>query len=143
MTKAPPVRVSCEWRRDLPATLDAIEQFCRDFQSWRAVACTGLDSFAAELLLREVLTNSVLHGSAGDPRKRISCSLRAKPDRLIIAIRDEGEGFDWRAVWHRRGDPADSHGRGVQILREYASLVRFNRKGNSVMLVKRFEAKSI
>ncbi len=142
MTK-PVMQVSSKWHCELPATLDAIEQFCSNFQSWRAVACTGLDSFAADLLLREVLINSVLHGSAGDPRKRISCSLRAKPDRLIIAVRDEGEGFDWRAAWHRRSDPADTHGRGIQILRQYASLVRFNRKGNSVTLVKRFEAKSI
>src|ERR1700743_102080 len=91
-----------DWRRELPATLEAIEELCRDFESWRAVACVELNSFSAELLLREALTNSVLHGSSGDPRKRISCSLRAKPDRLIIAIQDEGEGFDWRAALYRR-----------------------------------------
>lgn len=132
-----------EWRCELPATLDAIEQFCREFHLWRRDACAGLNSFSAELLLREALTNSVLHGSAGDPRKRISCSLRAKRDRLIIAIRDQGRGFDWRAVWNRPADPTQTHGRGIGILRHYANRVRFSREGNSVTLIKRFEATSI
>jgi serine/threonine-protein kinase RsbW len=127
-----------EWRAELPATLDAIEEFCREFQTWRAAACVGLNSFAAELLLREALTNSVLHGCSCDPRKRISCSLRAKPGRLVIAIRDDGEGFDWRASWDQQQDVSETHGRGMEILRKYASSVRFNRKGNSVTLVKRF-----
>jgi anti-sigma regulatory factor (Ser/Thr protein kinase) len=129
-----------EWRSELPATLDAVEQLCRGFHSWRLDACAGLNSFSAELLLREALTNSVLHGSLGDSGKRISCSIRAKADRLVIAIRDEGKGFDWRSVWNRHTDPSAVHGRGIEILRHYASLVRFNRTGNSVTIVKRYEA---
>lgn len=132
-----------EWRCELPATLDAVERFCRDFHVWGREACAGLNSFGAELLLREALTNSVLHGSSGDPGKRILCSLRAKPDRLIIAIRDQGNGFDWRDRWRRKPDPVANHGRGIEILRRYANLVRFNRSGNSVTLIKRFEATNI
>lgn len=132
-----------EWRRELPATLEAVEQFCAEFQGWRAETCAGLDPFAADLLLREALNNSVIHGCLGDSRKRILCALRARPDRLTIAIRDEGQGFDWRSCWNRCGEPTEIHGRGVEILRRYANLVRFNRAGNSVTLVKRFEAKSI
>jgi anti-sigma regulatory factor (Ser/Thr protein kinase) len=129
-----------EWRSELPATLDAVEQLCKEFHQWRLGACAGLNSFAAELLLREALTNSVLHGCFGDSGKRISCSMRAKADRLIIAIRDEGQGFDWRSAWNRRPEPSADHGRGVEILRHYANLVRFNRAGNSVTIVKRYEA---
>ena len=127
-----------EWRRELPGTLDAIEEICGEFQIWRAGACPGLDCFSTELLLRESLTNSVLHGCSGDPRKRISCVFRLKPGRLIIAIRDEGEGFDWRDAWNHRADLPDTHGRGMEILRRYANSVRFNPKGNSVMLIKRY-----
>ncbi len=129
-----------EWRCELPATLDAIEQVCREFHHWRLGACAGLNSFSAELLLREALTNSVLHGCLGDSGKQIACSIRAKADRLVIAVRDEGKGFDWRSVWNRRTDPSAVHGRGIEILRHYASLVRFNRAGNSVTIVKRYEA---
>ena len=129
-----------DWRCELPATLDAVEKICRDFHHWCLAACKGLNCFSAELLLREALTNSVLHGCLGDAGKRISCAIRAKEDRLVIAIRDEGEGFDWRSVWNRRTDPSAVHGRGIEILRRYASLVRFSRTGNSVMIVKRYEA---
>lgn len=129
-----------EWRREVPATLDAVEQICGEFHQWQPGACAGLHWFSAELLLREALTNSVLHGSYGDSAKRISCSIRARADRLVIGIRDEGKGFDWRSVWNRRADPSAVHGRGIEILRRYASLVRFNRAGNCVTIIKRYEA---
>lgn len=129
-----------EWHCDLPATMDAVEQLCRDFHRWRNSACAGLNSFAAELLLREALTNCVLHAGLPEERKRIYCSMRAKADRLIIAIRDEGRGFDWRSVWNRRAGTDAISGRGIEILRRYASLVRFNRAGNSITIVKKFEA---
>jgi anti-sigma regulatory factor (Ser/Thr protein kinase) len=127
-----------ELRVDLPATLEAIESFCVEFQLWRGLACADLNAFSSELLLREALTNSVVHGSAEDSRQRVSCVLRAKRGRLIVAIRNGGKGFDWRAAWDRRADSADTHGRGIEILRHYASAVRFNTAGNSVMLIQRF-----
>ena len=130
-----------EWRLELPATLAAVEQFCVDFRLWRSRACAMLDSFSAELLLREALTNSVLHGCAGEPGQLISCLLRVKPGRLVIAIQDAGQGFDWRSKWNRRSDVLDTSGRGIEIIRQYANLVRFNPKGNSLTMVKRFREK--
>jgi len=127
-----------EWRTELPATLEAVEQFCVELRVWIAGTCTGLQPFPAELLIREALTNSVVHGCMEDPRQRISCVLRAKPGRLLIAVQDHGQGFDWRAAWNRQPDLSDTHGRGVEILRVYATSVRFNSKGNVVLLVKRF-----
>ncbi len=123
---------------ELPATLDAIESFCVEFQRWRSVVCADLDAFPSELLLREALTNSVVHGLAEDPAERVSCVLRVKRGRLLIAVRDGGKGFDWRAAWNRRADAEDTHGRGMEILRRYASAVRFNPSGNSITLIKRF-----
>jgi len=127
-----------ELRVELPATLEAIESFCVEFQRWRAVTCADLDAFSAELLLREALTNSVVHGVAKNPGERVSCVLRVKRGRLLIAIHDGGKGFDWRAAWNRRADASGTHGRGMEILRRYASAVRFNLSGNSVTLIKRF-----
>ncbi len=128
-----------DWRVQLPATLEAIESFCAEFRRWRAEACANLDGFSTELLLREALTNSVLYGGAEDPNEPVSCVLRAKRGRLLIVIQDRGKGFDWRAVWDSHAGPCDTHGRGIEILRRYASAVRFNLRGNSVMLIKRFE----
>ena len=128
-----------EWRFELPSTLDAVERVCSNFKLWRAHTCSRCDAFSTELLLREALTNSVMHGCLEDPRKRIHCVLRPKRDRLVMAIRDEGDGFDWRAAWDRRVDISSIHGRGIEIFRRYAHAVRFNQKGNSITLVNRFK----
>lgn len=127
-----------ETRAELPATLEAVEQFCAEFRLWLAGACARLNSFSSELVLRESLTNAVLHGCSGNPGKQISCVLRVKPGRLLIAVQDQGEGFDWRTGWDRQTDPSETHGRGIEMMRRYANSVRFNRKGNSVVLIKRF-----
>jgi anti-sigma regulatory factor (Ser/Thr protein kinase) len=127
-----------EWRTEIPATLEAIEQFCADFKRWRADTCAELDPFSSELLLREALTNSAIHGYSEAPDKRILCVLRAKQRRLLILVQDEGEGFNWSAALERNSNAADIHGRGIEILKRYASAVRFNPKGNAVTLVKRF-----
>jgi anti-sigma regulatory factor (Ser/Thr protein kinase) len=75
-----------EWRVELPRTLEAVESFFVEFQRWRARACADVDAFATELLLREALTNSVVHGGGQDPSERITCVLRVKRGRLIMAI---------------------------------------------------------
>jgi anti-sigma regulatory factor (Ser/Thr protein kinase) len=131
-----PVRL--ELRAELPATLEALERFCEEFREWRAASCPSLEHFSAELLLREALTNYVVHACAEDPSKRIICMLRAKPGRLVISVRDSGPGFDWRAVWDASADLFETHGRGIEMLRIYASAVRFNNSGNSLTLIKRF-----
>lgn len=127
------------WRTNLRATLESVEEFCSAFQLWRAHICPALDRFKSELVLREALTNSVVHGSGGDSRKWVTCVLRAKPGQLLISIRDDGEGFDWRAAWNRTAANDDTSGRGMEILRTYASAVRFSTKGNSVTLLRRYE----
>jgi anti-sigma regulatory factor (Ser/Thr protein kinase) len=143
-----PLRV--EWSFEIPSTLEAIDQVCVQFQDWRATHCERASAFRSELLLREALVNSVVHGTtdraanagANGNDKRIHgivrCAFRAGRGRLLMAIRDEGDGFDWRAVWNRHADPGDTGGRGIEILRRYASAVRFNPKGNTVTLLQRF-----
>jgi anti-sigma regulatory factor (Ser/Thr protein kinase) len=127
-----------EWRAELPATVEAIDRFCVDFQVWRAANCGDLEPFPAELLLREALTNSVVHGCGEDAGRRVSCLLRARACRLFIAVCDGGDGFDWRSVWSRRAKATDVGGRGIEILRQYSDAIRFNSKGNAVALVKRY-----
>src|ERR1039457_5445659 len=92
-----------------PPTLEAIEKFCVEFRLWREKTCAGLDAFSGELLLREALTNSVVHGCSEDSSKRVWCVIRAKVGRVVIDIWDEGDGFDWRAAWNRESDLSDDH----------------------------------
>jgi anti-sigma regulatory factor (Ser/Thr protein kinase) len=126
----------CEMRAVLPATLDAVEGFVLQFRSRCQDVEAGDDRFAAELLLRETLTNAVLHGCHGDPARSVRCVLRAKNRRLLMAVEDEGAGFDWHGAWNRAPVQGGSSGRGLEILRRYATRVRFNRHGNAAFVVR-------
>jgi anti-sigma regulatory factor (Ser/Thr protein kinase) len=125
-------------RRTLPATLNAVEEFCAEFRG----ICSSLPQrshrFAAELLLREAMTNAVVHGCRSDPSRRLVCAVRLKPRRLIIAVQDDGDGFDWRAALGRQAGTCSCSGRGLEILRNYATRIRFNRSGNTTTIFKQF-----
>ncbi len=128
----------CELRAELPGTLEAIDAFCRQFRSWYAGAGEESGRFGAELLLREALINSVKYGPGADAP--VKCVLRGGRRRLLIAVKDQGKGFDWRAVLNRAPvEITSTGGRGLEIYRRYADRVRFNSQGNSVVLVKRFQ----
>lgn len=133
-----PGQVEYRMLATLPATLEAVEGFFDDFRRRMEGTATRAERFAAELLLREALNNAVVHGCRGDAAKRVHCVLRLRGRRLLIAVRDEGEGFNWRATSQSEAALEDSSGRGVDILRRYATRVRFNDRGNSVMVVKDF-----
>lgn len=130
--------VDCELRRVMPATLDAIEEFLIEFHVRCAVMQNWVNCFTAELLLREALTNAVMHGCGADPGKQVRCAIRLRGRSLLIAVSDDGKGFDWRAALHREAELSDCSGRGISILRAYADRVRFNDTGNTVTLIKHF-----
>jgi serine/threonine-protein kinase RsbW len=126
-----------EIRARMPATLDAVEEFLSEFRKHADAILAKANCFAAELLIREAATNAVVHGCHADPRKQVYCLARIRGSRLTLKIVDEGEGFDWRAIWNRDTDPSVASGRGIAILRKYAERVRFNDKGNVVTITRK------
>jgi anti-sigma regulatory factor (Ser/Thr protein kinase) len=128
---------TCELRMALPATLEAVEEFFVEFRRRSQALMDRANCFAAELLVREALTNAVLHGSHADPGKQVRCHLRLKGRRLLIAVEDDGEGFNWRRAWNHSASFPDASGRGIEILRKYANRVRYNERGNLVTIIKR------
>lgn len=129
-------RFDCELKTAMPATLAAVEEFFAEFDRRSRMTMARGNRFAAELLVREALTNAVVHGCGADPGKQVRCWLRLRRNHLFIAVADDGEGFDWRAMREVRAALPDSSGRGIEILRRYANHVRFNEKGNVVTIVK-------
>jgi len=130
-------RSDCEMRVALPATLEAVEQFLMEFRRRGKNLLGSVNCFAAELLVREALTNAVVHGGRADPTRQVRCSLRRRGRCLLIVVEDDGEGFDWRTAWRKTATFPDCSGRGIEILRKYASRVRFNDRGNVVTMLKR------
>jgi anti-sigma regulatory factor (Ser/Thr protein kinase) len=125
--------------RSLAATIAAVEDFFVEFRQRSQATKERVNCFEAELLIREALTNAILHGCGADPRKQVRCWLRLRGKRLLIAVADEGEGFDWRAARAKPAEASDCSGRGLEILYRYASQVRFNDKGNLVTIIKDFD----
>jgi serine/threonine-protein kinase RsbW len=132
-----PDRGECEMRAAVPATREAAEEILSEFRR-REFRLERAQRFAAELLLREALANAVDHGCHGDPARQIRCSLRLGDNRLLIAVEHDGEGFDWRAAWDHPATILERSGRGIEILRKYASRVRYSDTGNAVTIIKRF-----
>jgi serine/threonine-protein kinase RsbW len=132
-------RFDCELHRSLAATIEAVEDFFVEFRERSQAMKERINCFEAELLIREALTNAVLHGCGEDPRKHVGCSLRLRGKRLLIAVADAGEGFDWRAARAKSADTLECSGRGLEILYRYADQVRFSDKGNLVTMIKDFD----
>jgi serine/threonine-protein kinase RsbW len=97
------------------------------------------DLFAIQLAVEEALVNAVKHGNQMDRQKRVHLRFAMGSKGFRIQIRDEGRGFNHRAV----PDPTDPEnlerptGRGLWLIRHYMHEVRFNAKGNAVTLVRR------
>ena len=132
------VRGGSQLRKTLPATLTALEDFCEEFRT--VVELLGQRSyrFVAELLLREALTNAVVHGCRNDPSRHIVCVVRLRARRLTIAVQDDGAGFDWRRALQHEAPASCCSGRGFEILRKYSTRFRFNRTGNRTTIVRHF-----
>jgi len=132
-------RTGWQIRAVLPAILDSVESISAEFRSRSKCTLPPRAGFAAELLLREALTNAVIHGSGANPAMPVHCAIRMRDRKLIIAVADCGPGFDWRGRYGWTADIASCSGRGLEIFRKFATRVRFNARGNAVTIVKVFE----
>ena len=66
--------------------------------------------------------------------KHVYFSYRITPERSYFTVRDEGEGFDWRARVSNGGDEVNLglHGHGIQMTNYYIENLRYNEAGNEV-----------
>lgn len=117
-----------------------------------------------KLVLHEMLINAVEHGNlgitfeektrltsegismadliaerlAGNPEmaaRRVHLSYRISAPRTHITIRDEGQGFDWRARLAKAAESQDNlllHGRGISMSRNFCGNLTYNEVGNQV-----------
>jgi serine/threonine-protein kinase RsbW len=116
-----------------PERIHEVEQFIeeiRDFLGFK-------DDVYGNVMIAvtEAVNNSIRHGNRGDQRKlvRIHCA-SLNPYRIMMAIEDEGSGFDPEAL----PDPTapenlmQESGRGVFLMRTLANSIRFPNKGRRV-----------
>ena len=95
-------------------------------------------TFGLKLALEEAIANAIKHGNRNDPSKHIVVRYHVDPQRVVIMVRDEGNGFHPDQI----PDPTKEenlerpYGRGIMLMQSYTTKVRFNRAGNEVWLLK-------
>jgi anti-sigma regulatory factor (Ser/Thr protein kinase) len=118
-----------------------------------------------QLALGELIVNAVEHGNCGityeekteamenglsvvdlvalktkDPAiraKKVEFLWDIQPDKTIFTIRDEGAGFDVKAYLRKIAaqNTMSLHGRGIRMASVLSTELKYNEKGNQVMLI--------
>ncbi len=96
------------------------------------------DIFAVHLTLEEAFLNAVKHGNKMDPTKKVRIDYSVDSDKVEISITDEGNGFAPDSVADPRlGEGLyEPGGRGLLLMNSYMDTVKYNKKGNSVYMVR-------
>jgi serine/threonine-protein kinase RsbW len=96
------------------------------------------DIFAVRLALEEVLVNAIQHGNKRRTDKEVHVRYWFTPRKFVAKIEDQGPGFDPSKVADctLAQNLERPSGRGLMLIRHYMTGVRFNGRGNGVMLWK-------
>jgi serine/threonine-protein kinase RsbW len=99
------------------------------------------DALSLGMAIRECAVNAVVHGNRYNLNKKVHLTVTRSPDRVVIKIADQGEGFDLEQL----ADPLAEEnllrhsGRGIFIIRAFTDdfqVRRLNPSGTEVTLVK-------
>ena len=99
--------------QELPRSPTAPQLARRLVGDWFGQELSLKDLHRAKLLVTELVTNAVVHGTG-----QIHVMGEINDDRVLVEVIDEGRGFE-REV--RASDFADLHGRGLMIVEAEAS----------------------
>lgn len=129
------------FRRSIRSTKDGINRTVKDIMKHaRLNGCLAGHQAELEIALREALANAVMHGNRQDQTKKVLVRAYCDPTKgFVIAVRDEGSGFDPKAV----PDPRDEerrhlpHGRGIFLMRELMDHIEHRKGGREVVLFKK------
>lgn len=126
---------------DIPSDVQYIEKVVELVQRECALMKFGARQLMLNLAvaLTEALSNAILRGNNDDPAKHVHVVARVDPARLVIEVRDEGEGFDLDTCTLDPTTPENvdrEDGRGLFLMRQLMDRVeRFDDgRGNVVRL---------
>lgn len=84
----------------------------------------------------EAVNNAIVHGNEENEAKYVYIDITYQTNKLIISVRDEGDGF----IPEKIPDPTlpenieNANGRGVFLMKKLTDLIEFNDKGNEVIM---------
>ena len=120
------------------STMENVDKTCGYALEFLHQMMTDFDhDFELNLLMREGLINAVKHGNAFALDKLVYFSIQAcPPDTILMEIEDQGEGFQWHEMGYDLPEDFAESGRGIFIIRQYCSLIKYNAKGNHLTIHK-------
>lgn len=119
------------------STADYVEQGTqRVIDFLRKKGFVNLQEMNLRLVLVEVIGNAVEHGNRKVPSKKVKIRVSTDPDRANVVVRDEGDGYDVETTWSSltTTNPQSERGRGLFLIKQYADVMRANRKGNEILV---------
>lgn len=120
------------------------------------------------IAVREIIINAIEHGNLNisfneksmalledryfsfirerqhDPRysnRKVCVDYMVDSEKVIYRITDQGNGFDHKAMIEKAkniNDTMEAHGRGITMAESIFDTVKYNNKGNQVLLIKNF-----
>lgn len=123
-----------------------IYDICR--QKFELLPLSDMEKINMDAALNESVGNAQRHGHKYDADKIISLRYIHKPDKLVMRVTDQGDGFDYRAELRRKKEGTAVEeararykaggygGLGIMLMLKCVHKVEYNRKGNEVTLTK-------
>lgn len=95
--------------------------------------------FDIRLCLEEALINAMKYGNALQKSLPVELDIEGNPEEVRITVKDQGPGFDVSRLKNCTDERNlfRSHGRGVYLIHQLMDEVRYNEKGNSLLMVKK------
>jgi serine/threonine-protein kinase RsbW len=98
--------------------------------------------FEVRVVLNELIVNAICHGNNCDQNKTAYVTFKMINGYLYVSVRDEGVGFNHKISMDECINNVNNefceHGRGLVIVRQLCSRVKFNKCGNKVSIIKPF-----
>jgi len=122
--------------------LEVVQSVSDSFSSLAGLE--GEDAYWVGLSIREAVTNAILHGNKDDSSAPVKLSFRQASDKLIVTVKDQGEGVDESKI----PDPLNPDnllkpgGRGIFLVKSFMDNVFFNTPeegGNELVMEKFFK----
>lgn len=127
----------------VPSDLSEVQKASADALAFlKPLGLGDAHEFDVRLCLEEALINGMKYGNRLDPAKPVIMDVEYDDDEVRIRITDQGQGFDVR---HFEDCTSEKNlfktgGRGIYLIHQLMDEVRYNDKGNSLLMVKRLRS---
>ncbi len=125
--------------KKVPSRLENVAPFIRDVLALlQKLRLSDEEVFHIKLSLEEALTNAIRHGNKLDPSRFVDVALDADDHKIVMEVRDQGDGFDEASVC----DPTLGEntkkpgGRGVFLIRRLMNEVVYFDGGRGIRMMK-------